>query len=178
MKRTIRKPWYPTGRTFRLVVIWTQDLHGFGVMTEPPLRRTRATSMSCKIEENGVPALDEGVVDEMLHEAIFNISLSSLLVRQQTNLISRDVQIVRQPSFDALSIIDASLKVPDVPGLILINSNNESEEFSSHRTCYRSALISGMYGSTSYRVGLTEWCLARNKRNEWGKESNESLKSI
>ena len=78
--------------------------------------------MAGEIDEHGVTLLDDRVVDEMVHEFVFNATLRRLAVGQKADLLSGNVEVVRKPTFDRLCVIDTRLVVPDVAGLVLVDS--------------------------------------------------------
>lgn len=82
------------------------------------------TTVAGEVNEDGVTLVDVGIIDEVRHEVILDGPLGRLAVREEAYLISGNIEVVCQPPLDTLSIIDAGLEIPDVAGLIFINSWN------------------------------------------------------
>ncbi len=124
-------PCYSSFGTLAVVVVGTKDfdvLHSVGV---PPTWRVDGAPVSGKVDEDGIIPVDVNVVHEVRHESVFNRPLRRLAVGQQLDLVTGNVEVMREPLSDALGVIDAGLEVPDVAGLVFVNtwisSASESE---------------------------------------------------
>ncbi len=89
--------------------------------------------MSGKVDDDSVARLNRGVVEKVAYEAFLNVSLRCLGVEESADVIARNLEIAGKPSFDAASVVDGSVQVPDVPGLVLVYSDDECEHLAGHK---------------------------------------------
>ena len=132
MHGPVRDPGYATSRVLHIVIIWADDLHLLQPISIPTSRCTYAAAVARKVNQNGVTLLNCGVVDEMGHEALLYGVLRSFFVGEKAYLVAGNVEIVCEPTFDAVGIVYAGIAVPDTPGSVLVNANHECEQSGSH----------------------------------------------
>jgi hypothetical protein len=80
--------------------------------------------MTGEINQNGIVPLNGGVVHEMFHEGVLDVVLGGLTVREETDLILWNVEVVQQPPTYPFGIVDARVEVPDATRFVAIDSNN------------------------------------------------------
>lgn len=78
--------------------------------------------MTGEVDEDSVTLLDDRVIDEVIHEFVFNSALRGLGVGEKANMLSGNVQVVHEPASDRQCVIYTGLVVPDVAALIFVDA--------------------------------------------------------
>lgn len=83
--------------------------------------------MASEVDKDGISVFDGGVISKVAGEILFDIVLRSLFAEKHTDLVTRYVKIVGEEVLDTICVVDGGLEIPDVAGLVFVDSNDESE---------------------------------------------------
>ena len=71
--------------------------------------------------------LDSRIISKVVGELVFDIMLRSLFAEKHADLVARNVEIVGKEVLDTVRVVDASFEIPDVTGLVFVDTDDKSK---------------------------------------------------
>lgn len=81
-------------------------------------------SVASEVDENGVAGEDLGVMEEMVHETLFDVVFGGIFVQQHAELVFGNLQVLQKPTLDISRVLDARFQIPQRSRPILVNADN------------------------------------------------------